>query len=165
MHMKDTMMDIVITLALKPSCLLNATKDSDFAIRVAKSVKFRDDARSRGPIQSSATRRMIPVALDHLVLRGGHFSAIPREFVAILVTRPSGCSFLKGAFALLLNGALNNVLNTWGSRLTWTAQREHATQIVGAMDSFYASSHFLTFLGHTAEKDGGLESTTGWHGG
>jgi hypothetical protein len=67
--MKDTMMDIVITLALKPSCLLNATKDSDFAIRVAKSVKFRDDARSRGPIQSSATRRMIPVALNHLVQR------------------------------------------------------------------------------------------------
>ncbi len=29
-------------------------------------------------------------------------------------------------------------LNTWGSRLTWTAQRQHAAQIIGSMEAFLA---------------------------
>jgi hypothetical protein len=56
--------------------------------------------------------------------------------------------------------ALHKILNTWGSRLTWTAQREHAAQIVSAMDSFYmrvpnSSLYWMS---------GRLEST-GWHQG
>ena len=50
MHTKDTVMDIVITSALKQSCLLQSLKGSDYAIRKAKTVKFKADARSSGPI-------------------------------------------------------------------------------------------------------------------
>jgi hypothetical protein len=69
-----------------------------------------------------------------------------KEFATILVTRLGGCSLLQGPFALSINGALNKILNTWGSRLTWTVQREHAAQIVGAMDAFYATVVLISFL-------------------
>ena len=121
MHRKDTVMDSVITSALKQSCLLQASKGSDYAIRKAKYAKFRANARSAGPIQSSSTRRLVPLALNHLGLRGGHFSAVLKEFATILVTRPGGCALFQGPFALSLNGALLKIMNTWGSRLTWTA--------------------------------------------
>jgi len=120
-------MDVIITSVLKKSCLSNASKGSDFVLRAAEVVKFRKDARSSGPILSSTTRRLIPLALNHLGLRGGHFRAMLKEFATILVTRPGGCSLLQGPFALSINGALHKILNSWGSRLTWTAQREHAS--------------------------------------
>jgi hypothetical protein len=111
-------MDIIVTFALKQSCLTHASKGSDYVIRVVEYVKFRADACSIGPIQSSATRRLIPLALNHMGLRRGHFQAVLKEFTTILVTRPGGCSLLQGSFALSLNGALHKILNTWGSRLT-----------------------------------------------
>ncbi len=114
-------MDIVITFALKQSCLLESTKGSDYAIRKVESVKFRADSRSSGPMQSSSTRRLIPLALNHMGLRGGHYAAIPKEFATVLVTWPGGSALLQGPFALSMNGALLKILNTWGSRLTWTA--------------------------------------------
>jgi hypothetical protein len=165
MHRKDTVMDIVVTSALKHSCLIHATKGSDYVIRDAESVKFKANTRSTSPIQSSATRRLIPLALNHMGLRGGHFQAMLREFAIILVTRPGGCSLLQGPFALSLNGALHKILNTWGSRLTWTAQREHAAQIVSAMDSFFASAHFLSVLDQRADVVNGLASRADWDGG
>jgi hypothetical protein len=111
MHKKDTMMDTVITFALKLSCLLNATQVSDHVIRANESIMFRADARSSDTIQSSVTRRLIPLALNHMGLRGGHFSAIMKEYATILVKRPGGCSLLRGTFALSLNGALHKILN------------------------------------------------------
>ena len=121
MHRKGIVMDIVITSALKQSCLLQSIKGSDYAIRKADSVKFRADDRSTGPIQSSSTRRLVPLALKHLGLRGGHFAEVLKEFATILVTRPGGCALLQSPFALSINGALLKILNTWGSHLTWTA--------------------------------------------
>ena len=126
MHKKDSVMDIIITPAIKQSCLTHASKGSDYVIRDAESVKFRKDARSSCPVQSSSTRRPIPLALNHLGLRGGHFQAMLKEFAMILVTMLGGCSLLQGPFALSINGALHKTLNTWGSHLTWTAQRGHA---------------------------------------
>jgi hypothetical protein len=164
MHRKDTVMDIVITSALKQSCLLQSTKGSDYAIRKVETVKFKADARSSGPIQSSSTRRLVPLALNHLGLRGGHFQAVLKEFATILVTRPGGCSLLQGPFALSTNGALLKILNTWGSRLTWTAQREHAAQIVGSMDAFYAGV-IAHVLGQGAGWDGGAGPSASWEGG
>ena len=158
-------MDIVVTSALKHSCLINAVNGSDYVIRAAESLKFRADARSTSPIHSSATRRLIPLALNHTGLRGGHFQAMMKEFATILVTRPGGCSLLQGPFAFSLNGALHKILNTWGSRLTWTAQREHAAQIVSAMDSFYASFHFLSVLNQRTDRVNGLAPRAGWDGG
>ena len=75
MQRKDTLIDIVITSTLKQSCLLQSIKGSDYGIRKAESVKFKADARSTGPTQSSSTRRLVPLALNHLGLRGGHFAA------------------------------------------------------------------------------------------
>jgi len=76
MHMKDIVMDFVVTSALKHARLIHATKGSDCVIRAVESVKFRADARSTGPIRSSATRRLIPLALNQMGLRGGHFQAM-----------------------------------------------------------------------------------------
>ena len=117
MHRKDSVIYIVITSALKQSCLTHAINGSDNVIRVDESVKFRADDRSSCLIQSSVTRRLIPLALCHLGLRGGHFQAILKGFATILVTRPGGCVLLQCPFALSLNGALHKILNNWGSRL------------------------------------------------
>ena len=165
MHRKDVVMDVIITSALKQSCLSNASKGSDFVLRDAESVKFRKDARSSGPIQSSSTRRLIPLALNHMGMRGNHFQALLKEFATILVTKPGGCSLLQGPFALSINGALHKILNSWGSRLTWTAQREHASQIVGAMDTFFSGSLPLSPPDLRQTGVNGLESTVGWDGG
>jgi hypothetical protein len=124
MHKKDTVMDLMITSTLKQSCLLQSTKGSDYVIRKAESVKFRPEARSNGPIQSSSTRRLVPLALNRMGLRGSHFAAVLKEFATILVTRPGGCALLQGPFALSINGALLKILNTSGSRLTWIAHVE-----------------------------------------
>ena len=161
--MKDFVMDIIITSAIKSSCLTHASKCSNFVICDAEYVKFRKDARSLGPVQSSATRRLIPLALNHLGLRGGHFHAMQKEFATI--TMPGGCSLLQGPFALSINGARHKILNTWASRLTWTAQTEHPAQIVGAMDAFYAGAHFLSVLDRRAAGVNGLASGAVWDGG
>jgi hypothetical protein len=165
MHRKDSVRDVVITFALKQSCLLQSTKGSDYVIRRAESAKFMADARSSSPIQSSSTRRLVPLALNHLGLRGGHFNAVLKEFATILVTRLGGCALLQGPFALSINGAFLEILNTWGSRLTWTAQREHAARIVASMDTFYASILSPDVLGQGAGWDGGVGSSASWVGG
>ena len=88
-----------------------------------------------------------------------------QDFATILVTRPGRCSLLQGPFALSNNGVLHKILNSWGYRLAWTAQREHAAQIVGAMESFYAGAHFLFVLDQRAGGVNGLASVAGWDGG
>ena len=72
---------------------------------------------------------------------------------------------LQGPFALFINGTLHKILNTWDSRLTWTAQREHASHIVGAMDAFFAGAHFLYVQDPRGIGVNGLDSAWGWDGG
>jgi hypothetical protein len=139
-------MDVVITSVMQRSCLLNTLKSSDYAIRRVESGKFRKDASSVGPIQSSSTKRFVPLALNHLGMRGGHFNAVLNEFATTLVTKPSGCPLMKGPFALSMKGALRKILNTWGARLTWTAQRQHAAQTLHNMESFFSCSSFLSSI-------------------
>ncbi len=50
---------------------------------------------------------------------------------------------MSGPFSLFLNGALRKILSTWGARLTWTAQRHHASQILNGMESFFANASFF----------------------
>ena len=88
-----------------------------------------------------------------------------KEFATIMVTRPGGCSLHQGSFALSLNGALHKILNTRGSRLTWTAHREYAAQIVCAMDSIDATSHFLFVLDQRTDGVNGLASRADWDSG
>jgi hypothetical protein len=55
-------MDLLIASRLQKSYLLPSSKSSDHVIRSAENKKFRNDQRSTGPIQNSATRRLIPLA-------------------------------------------------------------------------------------------------------
>ena len=144
MHGMDTVMDVVITSAMQKSCLNHSITSSDYVIRKAENMKFGKDSRSVDPIQQSSTMRFIPLAMNHLGLRGSHFNAALREFASQLVMRPSGCSLMAGPFALSLNGALRKLIFTWGARLTWTAQRQHAAQILTGMNSFFANAAFLS---------------------
>ena len=147
-------MDIVISSAMQRSCLTNSSKSSDFAIRKAENEKFRKDARSAGPIQNCPTKRFIPLAMNHFGLMGGHFNAALKEFASQLVLRPSGCPLMKGPFALSMNGALRKILESWGSRLTWTVQRQHAAQIISGMESFHAAASFLDSFGGASSSAG-----------
>jgi hypothetical protein len=52
-----------------------------------------------------------------------------------------------------MNGALRKILETWGSRLTWIAQRQHATHIIGGMESFFSCASLLSFF----ERDTPIE--------
>ena len=146
-HMKDTVMDVVISSALTKSCLHQQASSSDFVNHRAEKVKFNKDLNSNAHVQTSATRRLIPLAMNHFGLRGGHFSAALREFASILVNNPSGCKLMMGPFALNMTSAFHKILNHWGFVLTWTAQREHAAQIVRGMESFYSSHAYLSSTG------------------
>ena len=105
-------MDIVTTFALQPSCLLPATKRSDYVIKLVEDRKFKRDAASTRPIQNSATMKLIPLAMNHLGLRGGHFQAALKEFATSLVSKPASCCLMQGPFALSINGALRKIIHT-----------------------------------------------------
>jgi len=76
--------------------------------------------------------------------RGPHFDAILREMASLLIKRPAGCRLLQGPFALPPTVALAKVLSSWGARLTWTAQREHAAQIVKVVEAHKGASVFMS---------------------
>jgi hypothetical protein len=125
-HRMDTTMDIVIASALQKSCLTSITKSSDIIVlKAAEKTKFRKYSISSNPISSSSTMRFVPLALNHFGMRGPHFHAMLKEFATIVVTKPEGCSLLRGPFALTHSGALHKILRCWGSCLTCITQREH----------------------------------------
>jgi hypothetical protein len=106
-------MGVVIASALQNSGLSSSTKSSDFVLRQAENKKFTSDSKSSFSIQNYSTRRFIPLALNHVGLRGAHFTATLKEFATQLVTRPEGCPLLKGPFALSHMGAFKKILHTW----------------------------------------------------
>ena len=72
-HRLDTAMDLVIASGLTKSCLSSSSKSSDFVLKGAERTKFGKDKRSVNPIVSSSTTRFVPLALNHMGLRGPHF--------------------------------------------------------------------------------------------
>ena len=72
-HRLDSAMDLVIASGLTKSCLTSASKSSDYVLKGAERAKFTKDRRSVNPISSSSTMRLVPLALNHLGLRGPHF--------------------------------------------------------------------------------------------
>ncbi len=116
----DTAMDLVLASNLTKSCLSSSSKSSDFVLKGAERAKFGKDKRSVDPIASSSTTRFVPLALNHLGLRGPHFQVVLKEFASLLVTKPEGCLLLKGPFALTHTGDLQKIPRTWGARITWT---------------------------------------------
>ncbi len=61
---------------------------------------------------------------------------------------------MKGPFALSMNGALRKILEYWGSRLTWTVQRQHAAQLISGMEAFHSSASFLSSYGGSSLSAG-----------
>ena len=59
------------------------------------------------------------------------------------------------------SGALHKIMRSWGSLLTWTAQREHASQIVRGMKSFFDSTAFVMNWGKFWGMEG-LVDGEGW---
>ena len=90
---KDTAMDCVIVSGLTKSYLTNKSKSSDFYLRMAEKVTFCKHRRPNCPLASSANMRFIPLAVNHVGLRGPHFQVVLREFDASLVTNPAGFPF------------------------------------------------------------------------
>ena len=155
-HGIDTAMDLVIDLGLTKSCLSPSLKSSDFVLKGAERVKFGKDRRSVNPIASSSTVRFVPLALNHMRLRGPHFQAVLKEFASILVTKPEGCSLLRGPFALTHSGALKKIMCTSGARITWTTQREHDGQILRGLQAFHDGVAFSRgWAGLGGNGDGG----------
>jgi hypothetical protein len=155
-HRMDTAMDLVIASALTKSCLTSSSRSSDFVLKGAERAKFGKDRRSVNPISASSTMRFVPLALNHLGLRGPHFQSLLKEFASILVTKPEGCSLLRGPFALSHSAALKYILGTWGARITWTAQREHAGQILRGLQAFHDGAAFSRgWVGHGGTGDEG----------
>ena len=87
-------MDCVIVYAIAKSCLSNQARSSDFSLQIAEKAKFTKDRRSSHLVASSATMRLIPLAMNRLGLRGPHFQAILKEFATLVVTDPAGCALL-----------------------------------------------------------------------
>ena len=77
--------------------------------------------------------------------RGPHFRALLLEFASLLIKRSSGCRLLQGPFAVPPSVALSKVLNCWGARLTWAAQKEHAAQGIRGMESRESAASFISF--------------------
>ncbi len=154
-HRLDTAMDLVIASALQKSCLSSTDKSSDIVLKAAEKTKIKKDLNSVKPISSSSTMRFVPLAINHFGLRGPHFQALLKEYASIVVTRPEGCSLLQGPFALTHSGALHKILRCWGSRITWTARRKHASQIVRGLQAFYDSASFVMNWGWEGNGEGG----------
>jgi len=72
-HMLDTAMDLVIASDLQKSCLSSIDKSSDIVLKAAEKSNFRKDLNSANPISSSCTMRFVPLALNHVGLRGPPF--------------------------------------------------------------------------------------------
>ena len=75
-HILDTAMDLLIASGLTKSCLSSSCKSSDFVLKAAKKAKLRKERNSAYPISASSTMRFVPLALNHIGMRGPHFQAI-----------------------------------------------------------------------------------------
>ena len=117
----------------RPGDIMAMGKDRRSVLKAAERTKFGKDVRLVYPIASSSTMRFVPLAPNHLGLWGPHFQAVLKEFASILVTKPEGCSLLRGPFALTHTATIQMIMRTWGARITWTAKREHAGQILRGM--------------------------------
>ena len=94
-HRLDIAMDIVIASGLTKSCLSpSCNNSSDYVLKAAERAKFEKGKKFANPISSSSTMRFVPMALNHVGMRGPHFQALLKELATIIVTKPEGCFLL-----------------------------------------------------------------------
>ena len=137
-------MDVMISSSLTKSTLLHTSKSPDYTLRLAENTKFNNDLRSVTPLQLSSTQRFIPLVLNQCGRRGPHFEAMLLEHASLLIKRSSGCSLLQGPFAVPPSVTLSKVLSSWGNRITWTAQRELAAQVIRGSEAHKSFAAFLS---------------------
>ena len=65
---------------------------------------------------------------------------------------------LQGPLAVPPTVALAKVLFAWGARLTWTAHREHAAQIIRAVEGHKNAAEFLSSSRPTVHEPAGRGS-------
>ena len=94
LHAKDVAIDIMVTLSLRKSTLLHASKSSDYAPRLVENKKFTNGLRNTELLQLSATKRLIPLVQNQCGRCGPHFEATLREFASLLIKRSTGCCLL-----------------------------------------------------------------------
>ena len=144
--LKDTAIDCFVVFGLAISCLSNQAQSSDFSLGLVEKAKFTKDRRSSCLVASYAIMRLISLAMNHRGLRGPHFQrSSPRT--SIVANLAAGGSLLHGPFAVSHRGALQKIMRTWGSTVTWDLEREHAGQIVRGMQSFFCVFGFLVGMG------------------
>ena len=133
----------MISSSLSQSTLLQTSKSADYVLRKGENVKFSKDLRNAEPLQLSTTQRFIPLVMNQCGKRGPHFQALLLECASLLVKRSSGCRLLQGPFAVPPSVALSKVLNCWGARLTWAAQKKHAAQVIRGVESKKSDATFI----------------------
>ena len=111
-----------------------------------KSTKFTKDLRSSKPIQLSTTRHFIPLTKNQCGRRGLHLDVMLREFASLVMKRSFGCNLFQDPFALPPTDAHAKVLSCWGTRRTWTTQREHVAQVIRAIESHKSLTSFLSYV-------------------
>ena len=72
-----------------------------------------------------------------------------------MIMRPSGYRFLQGPFAEPPTVALAKVLSAWGARLTWADQREHAAQMIRAVEAHKTAATFIASSSPTVHGHAG----------
>ena len=92
-------MDTTTSSSTKPSSLDKACTSADHVMQSSEARKFRDDAKSSKPVQSSQGMRFIPLATNQFGRRGMHFQALLVELAWNRVHNPSGCGLTRGPFA------------------------------------------------------------------
>ena len=112
-------------------------------LRKGENGKFSNDLRNVEPLQLFSTQRFIPLIMNQCGKRGPHFQALLLEFASLLIKRSSGRRLLQGPFAIPPSVALSKVLNCWGARLTWAAQKEYAAQVIRGVESRKFATSFI----------------------
>ena len=132
---KDIGVDFVVTSCTRSSIRTKSSRSSDAPLLEVEEKKFKKDLSSSLPFQSSASRRLVPFALNQFGRRGPHANALLLEFASSLVLRSGGCPLTSGPFAMTDSQALHHIVGIWGARITWMAEREHAARVLSSIQS------------------------------
>jgi hypothetical protein len=98
------------------------------------------------------------MAMNQRGRRGPHFEAILREHASLMIKRPPRCRLhtsgsLRGPPYC---GIIGEFLSAWGARLTWNAQRKHATQILRVVETHKATTTFISSVSTAVYGDVGM---------
>jgi hypothetical protein len=154
-HAKDATLDMMISSSLSSSPLLQSSKSADHVQGKGRTLSSQRTSVTRSPyVQLFATQRFIPLVMNQCGRRGAHFDALLLEFASLLIKRSTGCRLLQGPFAVPPSVALSKVLDSWGARLTWTSQKEHAAEVIRGVETHKVAAAFLNCAARYGGREG-----------